>query len=145
MELALSIFLTPIIMVLWSKFFPVNKNYELNFSSFDTLKRNNQWINNISVVLHFVGLSLPIPFLQSITDNNPELVPWGIALVFGSMVVIPFIFVSIVTLSFGFNRFREYWRFYELHYGIGIKGIKLVFIPIGLIGLCGLYKIVNAI
>ncbi|TNZ55559.1 hypothetical protein CGK45_22995 [Vibrio parahaemolyticus] len=145
MELALSIVLTPIIIILWAKFFPVAENDEFNFLSQDTLKEKNKWINNISVFLHFVGLVLPIPLISKVSENNPELVPWGIALIFGSMVLIPLIFVSMVTLPRGVKRFREYWRFYELHYGIGIKGIKVVFIPIGLVGLLSLFKVANAI
>ncbi len=140
-ELLLSVALTPIIMILWGALFPVSNDSEFHNYDFEILRKRNRWINNISVALHFVGLCLPISLLISATENNPELVPWGIALIFGSMVIVPFLFVVIVTIPQGIKRFREYWRFYELHYGIGIRGIKLVFIPIGLLGIAALWKI----
>ena len=140
-ELLLSVALTPIILFLWGAVFPVTDEPEFDGYDFEAMKKRNKWINNISVALHFVGLCLPIPFLVSATDSDPELVPWGIALVFGSMVIVPFVFVTAITLPQGIKRFREYWRFYELHYGIGIRGIKAVFVPIGLIGIAALWKI----
>lgn len=133
--------MTPVILFLWGAAFPVTEESEFNHCNFEAMKKRNKWINNISVVLHFVGMCLPIPLLMATTENNPELVPWGIALVFGSMVIVPFTFVTAMTLPRGINRFREYWRFYELHYGIGILGIKVVLIPIGLIGVAALWKI----
>ena len=41
----------------------------------------------------------------------------------------------------GLPRFREFWRFYELRWGIGVTGIKLVYIPFAVLGLVAALKI----
>ncbi len=140
MELALSVVLTPLIMLLWGAIFPVRGDSEFQQYDLASLRPRNRWINNISLLLHFVGMFLPFPFLIERSKSNPEFDPWMIALIFGSMVLFPFLFITAITLPQGIKRFREYWRFYELHYGIGILGIKIVFIPIGLAGIISLWK-----
>ena len=39
------------------------------------------------------------------------------------------------------QRFQEFWRFYEIKYGIGIRGITWVYTPIGLLGIMGPFMI----
>ncbi|GHA32679.1 hypothetical protein GCM10007086_02340 [Photobacterium aphoticum] len=66
-------------------------------------------------------------------------------MIIGSMITIPFIFVSLVTLPYGVRRFKEYWRFYELHYGISMTGIAIFLIPLALLGFIGLFHVIYTI
>ena len=60
----------------------------------------------------------------------------------GLSVSFHFIWVCLATLPFGgVVRFREFWRFYEIKWGIAMNGIRVVYIPISLIGLVSILKI----
>lgn len=48
---------------------------------------------------------------------------------FGFMAMFPYVWVCLVTLPFGLWRYQEFWRYYELEYGIGKTGILLVYLP----------------
>lgn len=131
--------------------FPVKNDSQFSGVDFDVLRNRNGWINNISVLLHFVGLFVGGIFLMAVGFYYPSLQKsdlspyWILPILIGTMIILPFIFVSLCTLPLGVQRFREYWRFYELHYKIGIKGIKVVFLPIGILGLVAYWKVINAI
>ena len=97
MEIAASIVLTPIIMWLWGKAFPVTYDREFNFVTFEELKKRNSILNFFSILFHFIGLILPIKLLTSITSPGTEIILWGAALMFGSMVIVPFLFICVAT------------------------------------------------
>jgi hypothetical protein len=70
---------------------------------------------------------------------------WLLALGFGLMVLLPVAYVAAVTLPHGAQRFREYWRFYELKWGIGLSGIRWVYIPIAILGLVSFVMVVRTV
>ena len=57
------------------------------------------------------------------------------------MVDLPVAVIASITLHQGVKRFQEFWRFYEIKYGIGIRGITCVYTPIGLLGIMGPFMI----
>jgi hypothetical protein len=81
----------------------------------------------------FVGLAGPIFLLK------PEFARfgiWALGLAFGLSISAHFICVSVLTLPFGgLKRFREFWQFYELRWGIAMAGIRVVYIPLVVLGL----------
>ena len=66
-----------------------------------------------------------MPFFAN-PDAKP-LTPWLIGFAIGSMVVLPSAVIAVLTLPRGAVRFREFWRYYEVKWGIGLKGIAWVY------------------
>ena len=54
------------------------------------------------------------------------------------MVALPVAVIALITLRQGSDRFREFWRFYEIKWGVGLCGIAWVYLPIGLLAPLGL-------
>lgn len=117
--------LTPLIVSLWAKITPVAGQSEFDGMSADQLRSRNNWLDRAFTALMFVGLAAPMPFFAN-TDAKP-LVPWLIGLAIGSMVALPSAVVAALTLPRGAVRFREFWRYYEVKWGIGLKGIAWVY------------------
>ncbi|CAA0117798.1 Uncharacterised protein [BD1-7 clade bacterium] len=127
--------------MLWGRLCPVREISDSELS-FEELVKRNQLLNGIGCGLCFAGISIPL----ALFDHVPEKVHWWlVSLGFGFMVILPFLFISLVTLSKGLARFYEFWRFYELHYKIGIKGIMAVYIPLMMLGLLSIYQITKYI
>jgi hypothetical protein len=83
----------------------------------------------------FVGLmSFVFPYAQGTPPNDPI----GGALGLGLMMWLPGSFVMAVTLPHGTTRFREFLRWYELKWGIGIRGITYVYVPFFVFGAAAL-------
>jgi hypothetical protein len=126
---AVSIFasavLTPLIVSLWAKITPVAGRSEFDGMSADQLRSRNKWLDRAFTVLMFAGLAAPMPFFPN-PDLKP-LAPWLIGLAIGSMVVLPSAVIAVLTLPRGAVRFREFWRYYEVKWGIGLKGIAWVY------------------
>jgi hypothetical protein len=95
------------------------------------LKKRNGWIDAIATLMTFIGLLLPFPLIHAISEDR---VGYLFPLALGLAVACPFAWVCAVTLPTGRARFREFWRFYELRWGIGMRGIKLVYVPLGALG-----------
>jgi hypothetical protein len=104
-------------------------------------KRNNN-LNCIFTLLMFIGLIFPLSFFIYFPKGASVRAIGLVALAFGLMVDLPVAVIAAVTLRQSFKRFREFWRFYELKYGIGVRGIAWVYTPIGLLGVIGLFMIV---
>lgn len=132
MEILASIVLTPIIVYIWSHAFPVLQEAEFDSVNYETLKKRNGWIDWVATLMMFLGLAVPFILYPFIKESNAF---WLAGLAVGSMIIFHFIWVCAATRSFGGRRAREFWRFYELRWGIGIAGIKFVYIPIGAFGL----------
>lgn len=129
--------LTPLVVTLWSRAFPPAPLSEQENAQ--TLRARNGWIDGIATVFMFVGLFLPLVLFGR---NFNAVGIWAVGLMFGLMVSMHFLWVCVATIPFGgLNRFREFWRFYELRWGIGMKGIRAVYIPISLLGLLSVVKI----
>jgi hypothetical protein len=140
-SLALSTFaatlLTPLVVTLWSRAFPPAPLGEQENEK--TLRARFAWIDGIATMFMFVGLFLPLVFFGR---NFNSVGIWAVGLMFGLMVSMHFLWVCVATIPFGgLKRFREFWRFYELRWGIAMKGIRVVYIPISLVGLFSAVKI----
>lgn len=128
---AVATLLTPVVIAIWSKAFPVQDSSEFFLIDYETLKKRNGWIDAVATVFMFIGIAIPIALHRYLAGAGM----WIVGLVFGLMVILHFLWVCVATLPSGTQRFREYWRFYELRWGIGILGIKVIYIPIGTLAL----------
>lgn len=132
MSVVAAMVLTPLIVYLWSRAFPVRGNPEFAGVEYQTLKKRNGWIDLVATAMMFVGFALPFMLIPYVRKENAV---WLFGMAIGSMVIFHFLWVCAATRSIGGYRSREFWRFYELRWGIGINGIKFVYIPIGMLGL----------
>jgi hypothetical protein len=140
---AISVFasavLTPLIVSLWARITPVAGQSEFDGMSADQLRSRNKWLDRAFTVLMFVGMAAPIPFLPN--PGAKPLAPWLIGLAIGSMVVLPSAVIAALTLPKGAVRFREFWRYYEVRWGIGLKGIAWVYGLITLVWVVSLTRL----
>jgi hypothetical protein len=129
--------LTPIVITLWSRTFPPALLGEMENK--EELHKRNGWIDSVATIFMFAGMFLPFLLFRS---NFNSIGIWAIGLMLGLSVSFHFIWVCLATLPFGgVGRFREFWRFYEIKWGIAMNGIRFVYIPISLIGLVSIFKI----
>jgi len=117
--------LTPIIVALWAKVTPVATRSEFDHLGAGELRARNKWLDHCFTLLMFVGLLVPFAFPQLLKSEQHA--PWLIGLGFGNTVVLPTAAIAAVTLPKGTARFREFWRFYEVRWGIGLRGIAWVY------------------
>ncbi|WP_444916858.1 hypothetical protein [Microbulbifer sp. JMSA003] len=145
MSTAITIFLsatlTPIIMVFWGRLSPARELSEWE-PSFEELTKRNRLLNGIACVFCLAGIFAPLPLFNYLPE---EVHGWLVGLGFGLMIILPVLFISLATLPRGISRFYEFWRFYELHYKIGLKGIMAVYIPLMALGLVSVYEITKNI
>ena len=96
-------------------------------------------MDRIGVLLSLSGVCFPLYlYATGVSPHNP----WPVGLGFGVMVILPVTFIALFTLPKGAGRFAEFWRFYELKYGIGLKGIAVVYVLFALLGLVSAYELV---
>jgi len=93
----------------------------------ESLKRRNGSISNIAQALAFLGLVSPLVlFGQGINQ-----VGWpALGLGFGLMVILPVLWICIATLPLGIQRFREFWRFTEIHQKCGLGATLAIYVPL---------------
>ena len=122
-------------MAAWRRWTPPATASEFNSIDPSELNRRNGGLNRLFTVLMFVGLATPFALLfwlrRGPLPNSPLLAGGFLALSFGLMVDLPVAAIALITLRGGPKRFREFWRFYELKYGVGLRGIVWVYVPIG--------------
>ena len=128
-SLALSTFasalLTPLIVALWAKITPVATRSEFDHLGADNLRARNRWLDHCFTLLMFIGMLVTFAFIPLL--RSEQLAPWLIGLAIGNMVVLPTVVIAALTLPSGTARFREFWRFYEVRWGIGLRGIAWVY------------------
>ena len=124
---AIAALVTPLVVLIWQRAFPVSSFSQFDLVGRDELQRRNNWIDRAATFLMFVGLmAFVVPYVLGAPRNDPI----GLALGFGLMMWLPASFVIGVTLPQGTNRFREFLRWYELKWGIGMRGIAYVYVPL---------------
>jgi hypothetical protein len=120
-------------------------------SEFDSLgsgllAQRNKVLDGLFTLLMFVGLVLPLTVCLVFLRNKPPSSPGvlvGLGLLsFGLMVVLPVTVIAAITLRDGASRLREFWRYYEVKWGIGLRGIAWVYIPIATLAPIGLMLII---
>lgn len=132
--------LTPLLMKLWGRLSPPADTSEFDHLDFEALRGRNGRTDNIATALSLIGICVPLVALHF------RLVPesfWLVGLGFGLMVLLPIGYVAAVTLPHGIQRFHEFWRFYELKWGVGLPGIRLLYIPIAILGLISLVMVIQ--
>jgi MFS family permease len=108
--------------------------------TFESLKQRNGLISNIAQAVAFAGLVSPLVlFKQGINQ-----VGWpALGLGFGLMVVLPVIWVCVITLPAGLQRFREFWRFTEIHQKCGLGASLVIYLPLSLVGFLSVVRLWN--
>jgi len=117
--------LTPLIVALWAKAAPVSARSEFDHLSAGELRARNKWLDHGFTVLMFVGLLVPFACIPLLKSEQQAL--WLVGMAIGNMVVLPTAVIAAITLPKGAARFREFWRFYEVRWGIGLRGIAWVY------------------
>ena len=112
--------------------FPVRPSSEFPHATLEGLRTRNGWIDGMCAALCIVGIFAPL-WLYEHAAGPHDWRPLGIGL--GLMVCLPLLFACLVTLPFGASRLREFGRYYELRYGIGIRGIAVTYSPLVAVGL----------
>lgn len=133
-----AIALTPLVMRGLGKLFSPAQPDE--FEDFRELQARNGWINAVACWLCVGGVFLPfVLFGRRLKD-----VGWpALGLAFGAAVVLPCLWVCIATVPRGLARYREFWRFYELRYHIGITGITVIYVPIAILGMASVLELIR--
>jgi hypothetical protein len=134
-----SVVLTPLLVRLWSRLTPPASTSDFDHLDFEMLRKRNGGKDNLATLLSLVGICLPLVAIYF------RLLPatfWLVGLGFGLMVLLPVTYIAAVTLPDGIQRFHEFWRFYELKWGIGLRGIRLIYIPIAVLGLVSLIMVI---
>ena len=117
--------LTPLVVALWARITPVSALSEFDRMGAGQLRARNKWLDYCFTLLMFVGLLAPIAALPLL--KSERLAPWLVGLALGNMVVLPTSVIAAITLPKGEARYREFWRFYEVKWGIGLRGIAWVY------------------
>ena len=110
---------------------------EFDSPDFETMKRRNAWIDNVATLVMFIGFVAPLVLIHSYHGS----VFWIFGLMFGDLVIGHISSVSLITLPMGATRFREYWRYYDSRWRVGISGMKFLYIPICLVWLVSAWNI----
>ena len=101
--------LTPIITRALSRALPPLTSDTVNANSVGRTHRSLERWSQLAAVIGVVGA---IAFLISLRVGNT---PWLLGVVFGWPVLVAILFIGMFTLPHGLSRWREFWRFYELH------------------------------
>jgi hypothetical protein len=99
----------------------------------DILRARNGWIGAIATVMFIVGgVAAPLLLSPGVPDGWLRLLPIGVGC--GAAVLLPYLWICLATLPFGLGRYREYWLFYRLHYGIGPERVLILCLPFAILG-----------
>jgi hypothetical protein len=98
---------------------------------YPTLRARNFWINGVAQLLFIAGFGVTLLLLPQ-PSVGPRLLALGAAC--GAAVVVSFAWICAATLPFGRDRYREFWRFHQLHYDIGTMGAVTLALPLVAIG-----------
>jgi hypothetical protein len=118
-RIALSIFaatlLTPIITRALSHALPPRQSDTVEADSLTRRYRSLERWSQLAAVIGVVGA---IAFVILLRVGNT---PWLLGVVFGWPVLVAVLFIGIFTLPHGLSHWLEFWRFYQLRYGITLR------------------------
>jgi hypothetical protein len=109
------------------------------FPNLSRLRARNGWINAVACMLCLAGFISPLLLFAQDRDAGWPAVGLG----FGAAVVFPYLWICLTTLPFGLWRYQEFWRFYQLYYGIGIGGIIAIYVPCAAFGAVSLIVLIG--
>ena len=124
-----AIVLTPVVMLVLARLFPIRAANDLELR---LLRRKYGWLGVIATVAVFVGMFVSIALIIALRVGNT---PWMLGVVAGWLVLAPVLVIAAFTLPRGINRWREFWRYYELKYRISLGFIAPVYSAFSLIGI----------
>ena len=124
--------LTPLIIRWWSRATPPAETSEFDSLGKDELRERNGRIDTIGTFLSFCGLATAFPFYFGAVPTNNG---WPLGMGFGMMVIFPVTWFWLATRRGGIKRWHEFWRFYELKWGVGLRGLRWLYVPVGLLGI----------
>jgi hypothetical protein len=107
---------------------------------YQALRPRNAWISVIARVLAAVGFAAP--FMLPGVQATPGWPVFGLAC--GLFVVVPNIWICLVTLPFGWQRYDEYWRFHQLHCDIGLVLLLSFTLPLVVVGVVSVIALARA-
>ena len=132
-RIALSIFavtvLTPIITRALSRALPPRHSDTVEADSLSRRYRSLELWSHLAAVIGVLGA---IAFLILLRVGNT---PWLLGVVFGWPVLVAILFIAMFTLPHGLSRWREFWRFYELHYRITLRILAPLYVSLCALGL----------
>lgn len=133
--------ITPVIVTIWGRLFPPSRDSEFSRIPPEILRRRNNWIDRLATVFCLAGIFCPLGLMA--IDRSYENNWWIVGLGFGLCVILPSLFVMLATLPWGgFRRLQEFGRFYEVKWGIGLRGIAVVYVPLAALGMVSVWKLV---
>jgi hypothetical protein len=123
-----------VILAAFRVFFPSFE--DRSAPDYPTLRERNVWILAVAQILFVAGFGLALLWLPEEGTGRRWL---SIGLACGMAVAVPFAWVCLATLPFGLDRYREFWRFHQLHYELDTKGAVALAAPFAVLGvICGL-------
>jgi hypothetical protein len=134
--------LTPLIVRWWSRAAPPAETSEFDSLGLDGLRERNNRIDVIASILSFCGLLTAFPFYIGPAKWNSG---WPLGMGFGFMVIFPVIYIWLATRHGGVSRWHEFWRFYELKWGIGLRGLRWFYVPVAGLGIVSLVMVLIGI
>jgi hypothetical protein len=134
--------LTPLIVRWWSRAAPPAETSEFDSLGMDVLRARNNRIDVIGTVLSFCGLLTAFPFYFGPVKSNSG---WPLGMGFGLMVILPVTYFWVATRHGGISRWHEFWRFYELKWGVGLRGLQWLYVPIAGLGIVSMIMVLTGI
>jgi len=92
----------------------------------------------MATALSFCGLLTAFPFYFGPAKSNN---PWPVGMGMGMMVIFPVTFIWLATRRGGIARWHEFWRFYELKWGVGLRGVQWIYAPLAALGAVSLVMV----
>jgi hypothetical protein len=121
--------LTPILMRWTARAFPPRSRDPAEFESLRPRYNSLELASQLAAITGAVGLGALVYALRA--RNTP----WFVGLVFGWLVLTPVLLIALATLPRGVTRWREFWRFYELKYGISLRLLAPVYTSLAVLGI----------
>jgi hypothetical protein len=116
-------------MRLTARAFPPRSRDVAEFQSLHPRYNSLEIASQFAAILCAVGLGAVVYMMHG--RNTP----WLVGLIFGWLVLTPVLLIALVTLPRGSAQWREFWRFYELKYGLSLRLVAPVYTVLALLGI----------
>ena len=134
--------LAPLIVHWLGRAAPPAETSEFDSLGIETLRARNNQIDVVGQVLSFCGLLTAFPFYFGPLNSES---PWPLGMGFGMMAIFPVTYFWIATRGGGLRRWHEFWRYYELKWGVGLRAVRWVFGPLATLGVISLIMVLSGI